>query len=545
MVVAPPRGRCADNASVTGLAHVLAVAALAATGLHPTAGAVHVRRLTAPRDGRDALVQVAPSRNAEAVLRRARAMLVSRALRIWKIRGGRAGRVVAELRQARVLETVEPDARLIPFHHLSAGDPLIPDEWWLHDIGADAAEPPGPGIPITVVDTGLDFSHPEFAHRPHTLALNRQSVFGEDEIHGTAVSSVAAAPANGIGLVGVYPDALLREWDFGLGRLSDALRGLDAASRHGRTVINFSAGFFRARSPLLEQAVDRVVQRGSVLVAAAGNEGERGSDPAVPAVLPHVLTIAATDELDRAATFSSRSRAVDMAAPGSDMPVAVPTYSEPSGYASFDGTSFSAPLVAGATAWVWTARPQLTNGQIVDVMRDSARDVGAHGWDRATGFGIVNIPSALAAPVPAIDPQEPNDDIFAVKPRGLTTAGHTPLTGPGSPSATVAATIQASEDPDDVYRLWLPPRGSVRVTTQGSGDVNVAVWGGRTTTIYERGRALRRDLLGFSERRGTRVDAVTVGNTSRRGRYVYADVFLGPGAGAASYTLTVSGRGRR
>src|SRR5205814_8920764 len=92
-----------------------------------------------------------------------------------------------------------------------------------------------------------------------------------------------------------------------------------------------------------------------------------------------------------------------------DTPVAGPPFYDPSGYSTFDGTRFSAPLVAGAAAWVWTVRSQLDPTQLEDVMRNSARDVGRKGWDADTGFGILSIPAALAENVPPTQPQAPDD----------------------------------------------------------------------------------------------------------------------------------------
>src|SRR5207237_10467357 len=128
------------------------------------------------------------------------------------------------------------------------------------------------------------------------------------------------------------------------------------------------------------------------LVAAGADDRRSGSRMFVPASLPHVVTVGATDRSDRFAFFSNRSSALDLAAPGVAIPVAVPTFYDPSGYTTFDGTSFSAPLVAGAAAWIWTVRPQLDPTQLEDVMRNSARDVGRKGWDADTGVGIPSIP---------------------------------------------------------------------------------------------------------------------------------------------------------
>src|SRR4051812_20357990 len=100
-------------------------------------------------------------------------------------------------------------------------DPLVPQEWWLSHIGADRAVPPGAGVPITIVDTGVDATHPEFAGRPSTTYFNDQTAAAGSEFHGTIVASLAAAPENGQGIAGVYPGAALQVHD-----ASPDLRGI-------------------------------------------------------------------------------------------------------------------------------------------------------------------------------------------------------------------------------------------------------------------------------------------------------------------------------
>src|SRR5439155_1899096 len=108
--------------------------------------------------------------------------------------------------------------------------------------------------------------------------------------------------------------------------------------------------------------------------------------------------------------------------------VAEPVSDDPSGYIFASGTSFSAPMVSAASAWVWTIRPQLDNTQLFDLMRYSAHDIDAPGFDRATGFGLLTIPSALALAAPARDPLEPNDDIDQVSTAGIFDGGQPALT---------------------------------------------------------------------------------------------------------------------
>ncbi|MGH2933521.1 MAG: S8 family serine peptidase, partial [Gaiellaceae bacterium] len=101
-------------------------------------------------------------------------------------------------------------AALVAVPPASAAEPV---QWFLAAVGAAQTAAPGPGVPLTIVDSGVDASQPDFAGRPDTTYLNAQTVSGPGEFHGTEVASVAAAPANGTGISGVYPRARLEVWD--------------------------------------------------------------------------------------------------------------------------------------------------------------------------------------------------------------------------------------------------------------------------------------------------------------------------------------------
>jgi Subtilase family len=488
------------------------------------------------------LVSVRPGGKAEVALDLAGGEPVSRRFGVWRLRAPAAARVLPALRRAGLVRASEPDRPVRTFNHTVSGDPLVPSEWWIPMIGADRAEPPGPGKPVTIIDSGIELTHPEFAGRVGTEPLNGQVLsFGDGYPHGTAVGSVVGAPVNATGLVGVYPQALLRTWDAdaqGDLTTSAVIAGIDAAVRRGPGVINLSLGV--ARSQVLEDVVNAAFGTGSVVVAAVGNDRARGSRPNVPAALPHVLSIAGIDQTGHVASFSSISPATDLAAPATDIPVAVPAGYDPSGYALFDGTSFSSPLVAGAAAWVWTVRPTLDNTQLFELMRSSARDIAPPGRDDDTGFGMLDIPAALTNPAPAPDPQEPNDDIRHVRAGGLFRQASDALTRPGRGRAAVNARLDESEDPEDVYRIWVPGRRRVVATLRANADVQLAAWGPRTRTVYERGAALKRDLVASSFKRGTAREVVRVENTSRRGAYLYLDAFLAQNVRRATYKLELA-----
>ena len=216
---------------------------------------------------------------------------------------------------------------------------------------------------------------------------------------------------------------------------------------------------------------------------------------------------------------------MDLAAPGQDIEAAIPKVFDPSGYGFVDGTSFSAPLVSGAAAAIWTDRPTLTNTQLFEVMRRSARDIGKRGWDADSGYGILDLPAALSRRAPAADLQEPNEDVYLVKPNGLTKAGHAPLTGKSRLQANVGAQLERQEDPEDLYRVWLPAHGRLVVTARPTANVTLEVWGRRTRTVFERGKAAIRDLVGSSAHSGRRFERVTLHGRGV-GQFVYVDVFL-------------------
>jgi subtilisin family serine protease len=225
-------------------------------------------------------------------------------------------------------------------------------------------------------------------------------------------------------------------------------------------------------------------------------------------VYPHVLTVGATNSSGRAAAFSSLTPALDLAAPGAGMPVAEPLAQEASGYLlDANGTSFASPLVAGAAAWVWTVRPSLDNTQLFEVMRRSATDIGAQGFDNATGWGLLNIPAALSLPAPRRDPQEPNEQPNEIEPGGLFANGTPPLTTSQRTSGSITARVERTEDPVDLYLFWAPAQRVVRARATGSIAVRLLK------------RSAKKRVLAVA-----RQGVATYRNDSARGGYMYLEV---------------------
>lgn len=464
------------------------------------------------------LVQLRPHSPAAVSLRLAGGRVFAPELQLWRLDSAAAQRVVPRLRLLGLVRAAEPEPA---FARTAAGDPtdpLVPAEYWRTVVGADQADPPGPGKPVTIVDSGLDITHPEFAGRPDTILLNQQTVRAIDDDHGTEVGSVVAAPENGVGVVGIYPRAVFRSWDASPnGTLSDslAIQGILEAARQGPGVINLSFGGPEA-DPFLREAILLAFRAGSLVVAASGNEGEQRSPASFPADYPHVLTVGATDLSNRVASFSSVSPAVDLVAPGVSIPVAEPTFDSANGYASASGTSFSTPMVAGAAAWVWTTRSGLDNTQLFDLMRTSARDIGPPGVDNASGYGLLNVPRALTQPALAPDPTEPNDDIVQVKPDGLFGVAQPALTRPNRLTATLRARVDRVEDPRDIYRIYVPARRTLRVSA--SGPVALTLLRGSAQSLSTKPLASGRRSLAY--RNGGRATSAYVEVRPARGGIV-------------------------
>jgi subtilisin family serine protease len=417
-------------------------------------------------------------------------------------------------------------------------DPLASPtySWHLYAVGANQVPTAGPGFPITIFDSGLDAAHPDFAGRPNTLMLNTQNVaLTPEDYHGTMVASAAAAAFNGVGAEGVYSGAALRSYDFDYATSESYVQGFVSALQAGPSVINMSFGGEQASRAEYELMI-AAFGAGSVLVAASGNEYAEGNPISYPGAYPHVLTVGAIDQTGAPASFSSSGLHVDLAAPGVAIPVQDPTDSHY--YFPVDGTSFAAPIVSAAAAYAMTARP-MEKTQLFDLVRWTARDTGAPNWDERTGYGNVDMPALLAAPLPAVDPLEPNDDIDQVKPGDMFASGKRPI-NPSGKNASLRARIDFPEDPDDVYRVVVPAKRKATVTVRGNDDLALDLWRPLARTVWtgSYGR------LGTSDRTTTTETLAWI-NKSNRAVVFYAHVQLSRNSEYLGATYTLGVRIRR
>lgn len=271
----------------------------------------------------------------------------------------------------------------------------------------------GAGATIAVLDGGFQASHPDLAGKVvGTWNVAKRTTDVSDAHgslapgHGTAAASVAAAATNnGKGIAGAAPSAslLLVRVSDSLGDIYDDLSaaGIVWAADHGADVISMSYGAQSASdSPAERKAIQYAQRKGVVLVASAGNSPS--STPNYPAASDGVIAVGATNTLGTAQTsWSAYGAWVDLGAPGVGVPVAVPLAVDlydgiKDGYTKLDGTSFSAPLVAGAAAVLRAAHPLAPPSAIQAALTSTTKAITpqAHG---TFAHGLVQFAPALAA----------------------------------------------------------------------------------------------------------------------------------------------------
>jgi len=324
----------------------------------------------------------------------------------------------------------------------------------------------GAGAKVAVIDTGIDCGHQDLAGGCVYGAnfVNGSQPF-DDNGHGTHVGGIIAARQNGIGVIGVAPEATVyavKVMDStGTGSWSNVAMGIDWAVRNGMHVINMSLGATTG-SQAVADAVARAEVAGVLVVASAGNSGCCNT-VGYPAAYDGVLAVAAVDSYEMLAGFSSTGPQVDIAAPGVGIRSTVPTGScslcDPSGYTWLSGTSMAAPHVAGVGALLrsrgWSAM------EAASLMTTTAVDLGAPGFDPGYGYGRVDALAATGGSVPALPPPLPAPPADTVAPAVAITAPANGSTVAKRANVTVQAT--ASDDVG-VSRVEFFVNGSLRCT---------------------------------------------------------------------------------
>jgi thermitase len=398
-----------------GMAVALCVAAPAAAAPSTTAQSVIVKyRSTASSVATNALAQRLGVGAQIGDIRHSRA-------NVFAVAGDPAA-VAARLERSALVSYAEPN--LVLRADAIPNDPLFGELYGLNNTGqtggtpdADIDAPEGwdaaglggfpatGGVKVGVVDTGIQAAHPDLAGKLANCAQSigiipgvvagsiREGTCADDNGHGTHVSGTITANANNaIGVTGVSfnsPLAMCRALSgpAGIGTTADVANCITWDYDKGARVISMSLG--GGASTTLKNAVDYAwkggAANGAVLVAAAGNDGDSTAN--YPAAYPNVVSVAATDDNDRRASFSNANADVEIAAPGVDI---TSTWNN-GGYNTISGTSMATPHVAGVTAIIRSRYPSATASQIVAKLDGAVDDLGPAGRDQSFGFGRVNL----------------------------------------------------------------------------------------------------------------------------------------------------------
>lgn len=288
-----------------------------------------------------------------------------------------------------VNELVQPD--FVP------NDPEYPNQWHHGVIGSPLAWDIASNTPIVVAvaDTGVKATQPDLNGivLPGFNTVDNTTNSDDAHNHGTWVAGTIAAIGNNATQVAgvaygtkILPIRISNSAD-GYAYISDMAQAITYAADHGAKIVNISYGG-AAGSATIWNAGAYMKSKGGLTFVSAGNDNtDYGyADSA------DIIVVAATTNADSKASFSSYGNFVDISAPGSG----IRTTAKGGGTASVSGTSFSSPVTAAVAALVWMTNPSLDPDTVEQILKDTAKDLGASGWDKYYGWGRVNAGAAVA-----------------------------------------------------------------------------------------------------------------------------------------------------
>jgi len=319
-------------------------------------------------------------------------------------------------------------------------DPLYSEQWYhqkVKSIQAWENYDPNPDIIIAIIDTGIDYLHPDLQGSlwiNTTEDLNQNGLLDSSDVngvddddngyvddvigwdftdaprfpdngdfeipdnvpmdeffqgHGTQIAGIISAQTNNeTGIAGLVPG--LRVMNIRAGTASgyleedDVAKAIIYAVNNGARVINMSFGDVVASS-FLQDVIKYAYDQGVVMVAAAGNSGS--NELHYPSAFAETISVGSSTENDALASFSNWGQTIDLVAPGADI-YATAINNE---YNIVQGTSFSAPIVTAAAGLLLSNRPRFSNEQVRNTLKSTSYDLGARGWDELFGAGRLNM----------------------------------------------------------------------------------------------------------------------------------------------------------
>jgi hypothetical protein len=323
----------------------------------------------------------------------------------------------------------KPAIQPAPAEASPAADPNLASAWGIAKVSADKAWAKQRGsknVIVAVIDTGIDYNHPDLAFnmwRNTRAAQDLQtgvntsgsSITGDvvgwnfvhndnlpfdDNQHGTHCAGTIGAVGNdGKGISGVSQRVSLMAVKFlsgqGSGDTATAIKAIDyAVSRGAKILSNSWGGRGDSNNNALRDSIVRAERAGVLFVAAAGNDGtDNDKSPVYPAAfdVENMVTVAATSETDGLAFFSNKgAKSVHVGAPGTNVYSTTPN----GNYSKLSGTSMACPHVAGAAALIWSQFPNASYKEIKRRLMDSGDELAALAGKTISGKRI-NVLNAL------------------------------------------------------------------------------------------------------------------------------------------------------
>lgn len=309
-----------------------------------------------------------------------------------------------EVRTSGLSRYIEPNLRFRA--QFVPNDPYWSLQWGPQKIEADYAwntTTGDPSILVAVVDTGIDYTHPDLAPNYVPLGydwVNDDEAPMDDHGHGTHCAGIIAAVLNNtVGIAGIANVSVMAEKGLdaeGLGWEDDLANAIIHAVDQGADILSNSWGGY-GESLLIHDAVQYAYNHSVLVTAAAGNEAS--SYKLYPAAYDEVVAVTATNQYDDPATWTNFGDWVEVAAPGVNIYSTVPGNS----YGSKSGTSMACPHVSGVAALIWSQFPNKSRDWVRAQLRSTADDFGDTGFDKYYGHGRINARKAVERSPPDHD----------------------------------------------------------------------------------------------------------------------------------------------
>lgn len=293
-------------------------------------------------------------------------------------------------------------------------DPLLNRQWGLRAIRYfESKVPNARAVKVAVLDTGIDTSHPDLAGA--IAGYDHGTASTEDVVgHGTHVAGIIAARTNNkLGISGIadpelhiwkiFPDEPASDGEYYVDETM-YLRALNAVRTSGMRVVNLSIGgsaFEQTEATLFRMLNDEGIN----VVAAMGNDFERGNPTMYPAAHAGSIAVGAINEANRRAYFSNTGDHIALSAPGMNVLSTLPMKTSPARdssdveYNAWSGTSMAAPHVAGVAALVLAQQATLDGAEMKAHLQKTAAPLPALNgkkFAKTVGAGLVDLKAALS-----------------------------------------------------------------------------------------------------------------------------------------------------